>query len=49
MTRPRVSYHDDPEELWSEPVDRGFGVEQSAETVDKLISATVAFLKSNGE
>ncbi|MER8401399.1 alpha/beta fold hydrolase [Mesorhizobium sp. M1348] len=49
LAKSLLSYHDGPEELWAEPVDHGFGVEQSAKTVDKLISATVTFLKSNGE
>ncbi|MBY5788406.1 alpha/beta hydrolase family protein [Rhizobium leguminosarum] len=49
LAKSLLSYHDGPEELWTESVDHGFGVERSAETVDKLISATVAFLKSNGQ
>lgn len=49
LAKSLLSYHDGPEELWAEPVDHGFGVEQSAEMVDELISATVTFLKSNGE
>ncbi|NTH48938.1 alpha/beta hydrolase [Agrobacterium rhizogenes] len=48
LAKSLLSYHDGLEELWTEPVDHGFGVEQSAKTVDKLILATVAFLKSNG-
>ncbi|MFK0689121.1 alpha/beta hydrolase family protein [Mesorhizobium sp. IMUNJ 23033] len=44
-----LSYHDGPEELWAEPVDHGFGVEQSAKTVDALITRTVDFLKSHSE
>ncbi|MBN9984367.1 hypothetical protein [Rhizobium laguerreae] len=49
LAKSLLSYHDGPEELWTESVDHGFGVERSAETVNKLISATVAFLKSNGQ
>ncbi len=49
LAKSLLSYHDGPEELWAEPVDHGFGVEQSAKTVDKLVSATVVFLNSNGK
>ncbi len=44
-----LSYHNGPHELWTAPEDHGFGVEQSAKTVDALIEKTAAFLRSRGE
>jgi uncharacterized protein len=39
-----LSYHHGPHELWTRPVDHGFGLEQSSETVDALIQETSDFV-----
>jgi len=39
-----LSYHHGPHELWTRPVDHGFGLEQSSVTVDALIQETTDFV-----
>jgi pimeloyl-ACP methyl ester carboxylesterase len=39
-----LQYHHGPHVLWTRPVDHGFGVEQSADTVDDLVEATGDFV-----
>lgn len=44
-----LSYHAGPHVLWTRPVDHGFGVERSVETVDELVDETTHFVMQHSK